>query len=340
MAGLKALAKTQFAPEATPGTIASAIAVWRGPVAHIQDNREVTMVEEDIGVPVNTLRSYIAKEEAAISLPETPATFEQLPYVYEGAIQKVQAGTQDGAGTGYVYQYSIGSSVVRQPNTFTFKSGDNEGAEVMSYAFCQSFTLSAERNSAMMVSSDWLGRTSQASSFDSIGNVPTTVEEIMAPRCAVYIDGASVAFGTTRQNLTLLGANLSYETGFAPKYSIDSGSLVFGFVYFNKDSFSAELEMTYEHNASSINEKAEWRAQNVRNVRMDWTGNALGTSATYTNKLHRLDMTGKYSAFGALEDSDGNNTVVATLKIGYDAVADHVFTATVVNEIADLGVVS
>lgn len=340
MAGLKALAKTQFGLEATPGTIASAIAVWRGPVAHIQDNREPMMVEEDIAVPVNTLRSYIAKEEAALSFPETPATFEQLLYVYEGAIQKVQAGTQDGAGTGRIYQYSIGTSVVRNPNTFTFKSGDNENVEVMNYAFCQSFALTSERNNAVTVSSEWVGRTSQTSSFDSIGNIPATVEEILAPKCAVYIDAASAAFGTTRQNITLLGAKLSYESGFAPEYTIDSGSLVFGFVYFNKDAFSAELEMTYNHNSSSINEKAQWRNQAVRNVRMDWTGNALSTSATYTHKLHRLDMTGKYTAFGSLEDSDGINTVVATLKIGYDTVADHVFTATVVNEIADLGVVS
>lgn len=339
MAGIKALAKTQFAPEATKGTIASAIAVWRGPVAHIQDNREVTMVEEDIGVPVNTLRSYIAKEEATLSFPETVATFEQLPYVFEGAIQKVQQGTADGGGTGYIYQYQVGTSVVRNPNTFTFKSGDNEGAEVMNYSFCQSFGLTQSRNAGLMVSSEWLGRTSQASSFDSIGVKPTVVEEIV-PNLAVYMNAASDAFGASRMNLTLLEAALAFDSGFAPKYTIDSGSLVFAFDYFNKDAFSAQLDLTYEHNASAINEKAKWRNQEVRNVRMEWAGSGLQTQGAFNNKMLRLDMTGKYSSFGALEDSDGNNTVVSTLTIGYDATADHVFTATVVNEVADLGVVS
>ena len=97
MAGIKALRKIQLGRESTAGTEVNASTVWRG-MGTLTDNLELTHVEEDIGFISPVDRTYIAKTEGAITFEDTPATFEQIPILFEAGIDTV-AGSQDGAGS-------------------------------------------------------------------------------------------------------------------------------------------------------------------------------------------------------------------------------------------------
>ena len=79
--GIKALRRIQLGKETDPGTAVAATAIWRG-TGTIQDNLTTVFPAEDVGILVGTDRNYIPKAEAMLSLAETEATFEQLPYLF------------------------------------------------------------------------------------------------------------------------------------------------------------------------------------------------------------------------------------------------------------------
>ena len=80
--GIKALRRIQLGAESVAGTQVAATTLWRG-TGTIQDNLEQVFPEEDIGILPGVDRSYIPKVEAMLSLSQTEATFQQLPYLFE-----------------------------------------------------------------------------------------------------------------------------------------------------------------------------------------------------------------------------------------------------------------
>jgi hypothetical protein len=94
------------------------------------------------------------------------------------------------------------------------------------------------------------------------------------------------------------------------------------------------VQMTYEHNTSSIAEKANWRAQTARKLRLLFEGSALTTAGSYSKKTLVMDLAGKWTAFDPLGDQNGNDVVAGTFKVAYDPTASTSGTITVVNQLA------
>jgi hypothetical protein len=326
--------KVQLGRETTAGTAAAASTIWRGEATAIKDNREVTMVNEQVGVRVNTLRSYIPKLSAECSFANTPATYEQLPHILEAAI-KTATATQDGAGSGYIYDYEVDNTANNTIKTYTIQTGDNEQARHMFYSFVESFTISGERGGAVTMEATWQGRDVANNAFTTSLTVPV-VEELLAGSGLFYIDAVSGSFGGTAKTETLLKWSLSVTTGWKGKYTVGDGRRDFVFHYFDKDAFSVELTMTYEHNTSSVAEIAAFEAQTPRLFRIAIPGSALTTTATYTTKTVLIDVAGKYTAFGELNAEDGNSIVEATVKGGYDPTEAHSLGILVVNQVSAL----
>ena len=143
MMGQKWAQKIQLGRETTAGTAVAATSIWRGVGGMIKDDREVTMVEEQVGFVQNILRSYIGSIGGSLSMAATPATFEQLPHILEAGIKTVGTGAADGAGSGKIYDYVKGTTSIETLKTYTIETGDNQQAEEMEYSFVESFTLSA-----------------------------------------------------------------------------------------------------------------------------------------------------------------------------------------------------
>jgi len=337
MAGNKAEQVIQLGKETTKGTAVAATAIWRGQGGQLQDDRTVTFVPEQVGYAVPTNRTYTGKLGGSLAMAATPATFEQLPYLFEASII-AETPAADGAGSGIIYDYVQGTVSVNSIRTYTLESGDNQQAEEMAYCFVTDWTLSAEAGDAVMMSANWIGREPAPTTItDLITAGPQTVETILAGKGSLYIDASSGTAGTTQVSDTLLGWSLNYTSGRQAKYTVDSGQLYFDFDYFDIDSFDAVLNLKYEHNASAVTEKAAWRAETARLIQLKVTGSTLTTSGTtYSVKTLILNMAGKYETFEALSDENGNSIVNCTFRVSYDETDDTVFEAIVVNQLAAL----
>lgn len=335
MAGGKWAQKIQIGVESTSGTAVPATTVLRTEGGNLEDRREVVFVPESTGIATPTNRTYIAKFEGALSVAESPATFEQLPHIFEAGVA-AEVGTQDGAGSDYIYAYNSPTTTANTINTYTIETGDNQQAEEMEYAFVESFTLTGAPDTALMMSSEWIGRQVTDVSFTGALTIPA-VEEIIASCGAIYINDVTSAFGTTQIASTALAFELTVTTGWKAKYSVDNGQKYFDFAYFDKDSWEVILSFTFEHNATSVLEKTDWRAETARAVQLKFEGSAAGTpGTTYSNKTLILDIAGMYETFDALSDEDGNSVITATLRAGYDSTLAASFNTIIVNELSAL----
>lgn len=335
--GYKALSKVQLGQEATPGTAVAADFIWRGPFAGLKDGRETERVEEDLGVAMKSSRKYAAMLLAELSMPTTPLTPEQAPHIFEAGIKQVNTGVADGAASsGYVYSYPFGLATINDVSTYTIETGDDTQAEEAEFCYVKAFTITAVKGKVVEISADWEGRQVANSTFTGALTAPS-VSEIFGSNGTVYIDDPSGTIGTTQVTAgNLLEFTLDVTTGRVPEFTADSGELYFVGQYFNIDEFEATLEMKWIHGSAANAEKAKWRSNTNRLVRIEFTGDAYGTPGTGTDlngfKGLRIDFPGSYDEFSAVEHEDGRSIVTATLSGGYDEESGEVLTINVYNE--------
>lgn len=314
MAGIKSLRKIQLGAEATKGLAVPATTIWRG-TGTLLDKRETNFVEEDVGVLTNPVRSYAGRLGGEIELEPIEASFEQIGYLFEGGVKKVGSGVQDGAGDAYIYDYPLSLEAANDFQTFTVEGGDNEGAEEMEYSFVREFTLEGAAGEALMMSGILEGRQVQPTTFTPAIAIPSPVETILFSRGRLYIDNSGGAIGTTLKSNTFLAMTLSVTTGIRAVFTGD-GELYFTFAKMGPSS--GTLEITFEHDTTSVAEKAAWRDNLTRLVRMEFPGSAFTNPGdTHNNKLLRIDLAGQWESFDRLDEQDGNDIVTGTLRIGY-----------------------
>jgi hypothetical protein len=330
--GLKALRKIQLGRESTVGTAVAATTIWRGPGVGLEDQLELTFAQEDVGYLSGTDRTYIAKLLAAIAFDETEATFEQLPHILEAGV-RTDTPAQDGTGSGYIYEYIFPTTAQNTIKTYTIEAGDNQQAEEMAHAFVSEFKLAGKAGEALKMSATWLGRQATNTTFTG-ALTPVTVEEILASKGALYIDAVGGTIGSTQVTNTLLDTELTVKTGWVPVFTHD-GELYFSGI--KNTGPEVLLKLTYEHNSSAVTEKTAWRNQTPRQMRLLYTGGALGTPGTaHSNKKLIIDIAGKYEKFDVLGEQNGNDVLTCTLRGRYNATADLFCETTVVNELTAL----
>lgn len=335
MAGIRALRKIQLGLEVTPGTPVAATALWRGK-GTIEDGGEVKFPEEDLGYVSGVDRSYIPMLLAKLSLDEVEATFEQLPYVLAAGVKNVVTGAADGVGTSKIYSYPFPTTSKNTIKTYTIEGGDDVQEEEMEYSFVEAFKLTGKANEAVMMQSDWLGRQVTPSTYTGSIAVPS-VEDILFQKGKLYIDAVGGTIGGTQKSNTFLGMDLSVKTGWKAQPAGD------GFLYFSFAKFVGNpvmeilLKITFEHDSTSVAEKAARLAQTPRQIRLDFDGNAVATPGTlYSTKKLRIDLAGKWETFDKLDEDDGNDIVTGTFRARYNSTAALFASITVVNELTAL----
>jgi hypothetical protein len=281
---------------------------------------------------------------AKISLESTPATFEQIPNIFEMAIKGTTAGTSDTPGTGYSYTYIMPrtstefmyvtpSTSANAIKTYTIEGGDNNQAEVMEFGHVTDFELSFKAGEAVMVTANIAGRQVALQAFTSSTAATTpTVFEILTSKGKVYVDESTATPGTTQITNEILSGSLKVKTGLVAVPTAD-GALTFSFVKGTRPDVT--LELVFEHSTFAIAEKVKWRAGTERLYRLDFSGSALTSTGTvYGTKKLIVDVAGKYEKFSALADDNGDDTITATLRGGYSATAALFLKFVVVNELA------
>lgn len=330
--GTKALRKIQIGAESTAGTAVAATTLWRG-MGTIEDKREVRFTEEDVGILVGTDRSYTPKVEAELVMDPVEATFEQLPYILEASIA-TETPTQDGIGSGYIYNYNLNTPTAKNTiRTYTLEGGDDQQAQEVEYGYVSEWTLEGTAAEGIMMGANWIGRQATNTSFTGAISVPA-VEDMVFGKTKLFIDNSGGTVGTTQVTETMLGFSLSVTSGWFPKYTAD-GQLYFTFLGMGNPEIT--LEVTFEFNGSAVSERTAWANETVRLIRLEIEGSALGTPGTaYSFKTVTLDFAGKWEQFSKIDDMDGNDIVTGTFRARYSSTDSLLFDATVVNELTVL----
>ncbi len=333
MAGIKALRKIQLATEAVAGTDLPCTTIWRG-MGTLEDTREVVFVEEDVGLLGRTNRTYVSKLGSALPLEPIEATFEQLPYILNCGVER-QAGVQDGAGTDYIRQHDFSTGAQNTFDTLTVECGDDAGVEESHYMYVDEFEISGEAGASLMMSASLLGRTVEPAAFTAGLSVPA-VEEILFGKGKLYIDDTWAGLGGTLKSNTLIQMSVKVKTGRLAVFT-DGGQLYFSFTKQIKPEI--ELQLTFEHDATSIAEKAKWRSEALRAIKIIFEGSAVATpGTTYSYKTLIIALPVVWKKFDKIGEKDGNDIVTGTAYGVIDTTPnpDTQGYITVVNELATL----
>jgi hypothetical protein len=329
MSGIKALRKIQLGKESTYGVAVPATTIWRG-MGVIEDTTSVVFPEEDVGIIPGTSRAYIPVIGGKIEFDDVEATFEQLPYILAAGVDGVTTGAADGAGSGKIYSYSLPTTTVKTPKSFTIEAGDNQRAERMTYALVESFKISGKAKEALKVSASWLGRAPEVSTFTPTVPLPS-VEEILFQSGTLYLDAAGGAFGGTPIANTLIGFEIDVKTGLTLRWTADGDK---NFAYHQMGAPEITVKLTFEYNGIATAEIDNWRAGVTRLMQLAFYGSNLQTGGTtYQKKTFIANLAGKWEKFEKLDEDDGNDIVSGTFRVRYDPISAKFAEFIVVNEL-------
>lgn len=343
--GRKKLRKLQWAKETTNGTaVTTATALWRGPGGMLDDGRPVTFPEEWVGIFGSLDRSYIAEITAALSLAETEATFEQLPYLLAMLYGGPVTGVADGSGsTGFKYVTTIPTNTVPTNTSYTIQGGDDFEVEIMEYAKCVKLVLKGQSKQAVKCQADLIGRqvSRHGTAFTPTNVSIITVEDALFGKSKLYLDAIGGTIGTTQITNQFLGYEITYEGMWIPKHTGD-GNLYWSFAMFVDKAIKGKLTLEHDTAADgSTGIKKLLRDQTPRLMRIDTIGATYatpGTGTTFTGgtKGIRQDLPVKFTKVPPLEDIDGNDTVTVEFESHYNITLGNAGTITVCNEVSAL----
>ena len=327
--GIRALRKLQLGRETTAGTAVAATTVWGGPATSIEELRPITFVPQDIGRLAPGQRTYIPRLEAQYAMPETVATYEQLPHVFEASIATATPAA-DSTGSGYLYVYALPNATASALKHYTLEAGDDQQAYEMEYSFVQAFTLAGNTQEGVMLRNvQWRGRQKTAAAFTTSQTVPSVLDPLIFGKSKIYIDPTTM--GSTQKSGTLLGFELNVQSGIVPKWTGDGNLYFYQLVRITP---SATLDLTLEYDGTATAEEAAHIAQTKRLIRIQIDGSALTTAGNYTYKALRIDMAGKWESFRVLDEQNGNDVITGRLRIVDDGT--NFLTLTVVNQLSTL----
>lgn len=337
MPGVRALQRVQISQMALNGTTDIATTYYMG-MGVLDDIREVVFPYDNVGIIGGTGRSYTAKTGGEITL-EGDATFEQIPYLFDSGIHAATPTTD--TGSGYVYTYNlqwastdkIASSDIQY---LVIEGGDNQQAEIMRSGFVRELTISGAQGEPVQVNALVEGQGVSTTTFTSGLSIPT-VETILFSKAKLYIDPSSDTIGTTQKSATIMNMELNLSPTGWKTIPVGDGNLYFtGTKFAPSEGEDMTLAITFEHDGSATSEISNWRSEAERGIRIDIQGTALTSAGTYSTKLLRIDVYGKWQEFEPLSEEDGNNMVTGTFRIAYSSTAAKKGTITVVNESATL----
>lgn len=319
--------KLQLGRETTPGTAVAATAIWRGPYGDIEDARERSIAEEQIGLLVPAERLYDTRVAALLTMPETELTFEQLPHILEAGIKTV---TPTGTAAPYTYTYPF--PVTTTPNTiktYTIEAGNayvTGDIREMEYSFVEGFTLSGSQGEAWMMAANWRGRQITEAAFTAALQVPQ-VEEAIFSKTTLDIDDTGAAFGTTNKPGVLVAANIEVDTGVRPVW-VGDGQLYFLAHKFHAPSLTFSLTLELESAGIFKAERDAFEAKTLRLIYLECPGTA--------SRSLRISFPAKYDSVGSYQNSDGNTTVELTGHAVYDSVTASFAQFDILNTLANL----
>lgn len=404
--GSAGLRRVLLAKEVTPGTsVKPATILWRGVSEGFDDDSTFQFVEEDVGILSRLDRQIKPRVHGKIALPKTPATFEQFPYLAEGAILKIGTGVQDGSGSDYIYDYVGPTTAPPTVQRYSIQAGDDYQTEFAAYGYVEDWTLDGKAGGALEMSGNLGVRqvapnnytastiaftnshtitdsanglaifpvgskiltssannpgpftvtvstsgsltVSETTSTEASGSPFTlmetfsapsipAVEEVLFQNGKLYMDAIGGTLGTTQVSNTFLACTINYKAAWVPVFTGD-GNLYFSYAWLDYKKLDAEVDITFEHDATGAGAKVDWRANTPKLVSVRFAGSALTTpGTTYSTKMLILQGAGKWLKLDKIGEQDGNTILKGKFKFKYDTTAAKWFEAIAVNQLSSL----
>ena len=287
--------------ESTSGTAVAATSIGRFQFSMLEDAREYTKVEEQIGAFTQGERTYAAKLLGKWNMPSTPLTFEQVNHILEAGVK-----TATPTGTNpytYVYAYPYTGTSVNTIKTYTIEAGSatvTGDVREMEYCYVESFEFSGKFGEAWMMQSNWQGRQLSASTFTAALTVPT-VEEALFQKTTLYIDATGGTIGTTAKAGVLMSSSFKVKTGLVP-VPVANGQLYFYATKWTQPEITFSITMELEDTVGLVAaERAIYEANTVRLFRLKCLGSG--------SKSFQIDFAGKYDKISDYNNDNGNTSV-------------------------------
>ncbi len=344
--GVKELRQLMLRAEATNGTGVSPRWLWRGPIEDLEDQREITNVEEQIGIFGGSDRTYTAKLLAALEIAETEATFEQIPSLFMMAGLGTSGGgnrtgsAQGASGSTVVFTLPVPGSVAPITYSYTGEVGDNAWAQQITYLLADELKLSFGGGEAMKVSAQLTGRNGTPANalgtFSNIGSL-IQVEEILSSAGSFWLSPVGSGWGTGAVTAgNILGGEITFKPTWTRKWPVDAGVLYFSTAVFTGIEITGELTLERQISgtygaAGSFGQIEQWRSEVPQLLTAIWRGGAIAVGTTYTSKEFALRLPIKWESFES-DDMDGNLTAVGKFysKYNQDTPAANRGTVTIV----------
>jgi len=244
-----------------------------------------------------------------------------------GEIVTTEALTDESAAA------NVTVEVVRQ--TVTFRGGDNSQAEKGSYGYVKDFTIEGkggEDTDAITMAASWEVRQWIVDAFTAGLAIPA-VDVFSFAESQLFIDAVGGTLGATDAGV-FTDFNLKYNTGIRKRYGANNSKNYDSALLRGGPEIVFKVGLPWDTVAQA--EVANWRAQTARQIRLDCNGVALGTGGTFTKKLVRFDLPGKWENFDGLDDVQGGDIVRGTFRCKYNGTAALNPAIFVVNELSTL----
>lgn len=335
------LRKIQFGAEGTAGTVTAATTVMAWPHgATLNDERELVLYDQAVGQAMPVAGSYQPQLMATVEVPDTPATFEQLPYWFEGGIRKCVTVVADTGGSGHKYIYTYANTTAPTIRTYTIEGQTGQQEREMYHSFVEEFTISGAANEAIMVSGRWRGRTSTDGTMTASKVVPTINERLLFNKTTAYITTTTVAFGATACTATVLGFTINIPTAQRAVTTAD-GTNQFTTVAWAPDTapdgqITGELVVRHNSNGEVLYDAAV--AGTVKLLRLQCNGSTLDTAGSaFTTKALRIDGAIEFTEVPNLDEMEGEDTYTLPFRfVDAGTAAKDAPVFTIVNQLAAL----
>lgn len=157
-----------------------------------------------------------------------------------------------------------------------------------------------------------------------------------------FVDAVSGTLGGTAIQGVLQQAKVTINTGFVGLAASDGDGATtpvptFSLVRLDPSKMSMQIDATFYSNSNSLAEQLNYLNNTSRQMRLRCVGPTLATAGdNYTNKLMMIDAAGKFTAWPAFTEVDGNNVWNVSFVAKDNLTASLYGRVTVVNELANL----
>ena len=327
MAGITAGRKVQIGVETTEGSAVAATVIYRG-VAMVEDQSEITPVNEYVGQRIPKVNVYEAWSEVVVEFDDSEATFEQLGYWFEAGVELCTTVGADTGGAGHIYQYDLSNATEETLRTYTIETGNNQEVNEVNGCFVESMKISGAAGEAWMVGGTWRGWTMTDAEWTSLG--VAAAEVMLFNKTTFSIDTTTI--GTTAKTSSVLGFEINADSLVKPLKAAAGTAYPSG-SYIGTPEVTGSL--TLRHDATGEAEIGFAIAHTPRLLRLTCVGAALTTAgSSYTYKTFQSDLGIQYTSIPTLDEDDGDDTV--TLEWRLVDLAGAEWQTIIVNELAAL----